>query len=185
MKWWLKQGMEQRTHWCMLPGTFMSLARHATWDLPGAARALGWAVCCLALIACSSSATPGRDAGTGGAGVHPDTQATETSTGEEDGGEDVTTGGVPEVPATNISCNQIRICSSSCTTAGCVDACAKRGTAPGRALFESWASCVSPCDVSDITCRCEASCFGGSDCEEQTGACAGDEVDYVCDELCH
>jgi hypothetical protein len=168
-------------------GRFMSLSRRAAWGVPGAARTLGGALCCLALVACSSSATPGRDAGTGGAGLHPDTQVNETMTNDEDGGQDLITGVAPEVPATDISCNQIRICAASCTTSACLDACVKRGTAPARVLFEGWASCVTPLcmDIGDITCRCEASCFGGSDCEEQTGACAGEEVDYVCDELCH
>lgn len=108
--------------------------------------------------------------------------------GDEDGGpEDLSTGVVPEIPATNLSCNQIRICASSCTTAACVDVCVKRGTAAAQGLFGDWAACVDPMcsDPGDITCRCEASCYGGSDCESQTEACAGDEVDSVCDVLCH
>jgi hypothetical protein len=114
--------------------------------------------------------------------------ATGGAAAADDGGpDDLSTGAMPEVPASNISCNQIRICASSCTTAACVDACVQRGTTAAQRLFADWAACVDPMcsDPGDITCRCEAACYGGSACESQTDACAGDEVDYVCDQLCH
>jgi hypothetical protein len=133
------------------------------------------------LTACSSSKTAAADAApkpdaAAGADSAPET-ASETTPADMGS----------EIPATNISCNQIRICASSCTTAACVKSCENRGTMAAKTLFQAYSDCVSPqcSDPGDINCQCEASCFATSICMNETEACTGAEIDFVCDELCH
>lgn len=139
---------------------------------------------CACLTACSSSKTSAADAA-----PKSDTSATPDTTANSTPGTtpDTAPGTTPEVAASDISCNQIRICASSCTTAACVTACGNRGTMAARSLFQAYLACVSPqcSDPGDITCQCEASCFGNSSCSTETEACTGQETDFVCDELCH
>ena len=139
---------------------------------------------CACLTACSSSKTSAADAAPkSDTSAAPDS-ALDTTQGTDP---DTTSGTTPEVPATNISCNQIRICMSSCTTATCVTGCKNRGTVAAQSLFQAYLDCVSPqcSDPGDITCQCEASCFATSLCSTETEACTGQETDFVCDELCH
>jgi len=133
---------------------------------------------CFYFIACSSS----KAASDAAADTAPEAvQAAPDETVLDKGG------AAPEVPSANISCNEIRICAVNCMNAACVEECVKRGTTAAQALFATYSKCVDPqcSDLGDITCRCEASCFGGSACEAETGDCTGNETDYVCDELCH
>jgi len=133
------------------------------------------------MTACSSSKTAATDAGSRADTAAGADSVTETAT------ETTASDMGSEIPATDISCNQIRICASSCTTAACVKSCENRGTMAGKALFQAYSACVSPqcSDPGDITCQCEASCFATSICSNETEACTGQETDFVCDELCH
>jgi hypothetical protein len=144
---------------------------------------LGLILICFYFAACSSNSnsnsTPDAAAG---ADTHasPDVEPPDDSVMDKGAA-------LPEVPAENISCNQIRICAVNCLNSACVEECAKRGTMAAQALFATYSRCVDPqcSDVGDITCRCEASCFGGSACEAETDDCTGDETDFVCDNFCH
>jgi hypothetical protein len=142
---------------------------------------LGLILLCFYFAACSSSSNSPSDAA-GGTDTHANQEVEPPDDSVMDRG-----AAVPEVPATDISCNQIRICASDCTNAACVEACAKRGTIAAQALFATYSKCVDPqcSDVGDVPCRCEASCFGGSACETETDDCTGNETDFVCDNFCH
>jgi hypothetical protein len=136
---------------------------------------------CFYFAACSSNNKSASDAAAG-ADTHANQEVEPPDDSVMDKG-----AAVPEVPATNISCNQIRICASDCTNAACVEDCSKRGTMAAQALFAAYSKCVDPqcSDVGDVPCRCEASCFGGSACEAETDDCTGNETDFVCDNFCH
>jgi hypothetical protein len=136
---------------------------------------------CAGLTACSSSSTAATDAAPRGDTATPGDAAPETAP------EALPADTGSEIPATDISCNQIRICASSCTTAACVNTCENRGTMAAKTLFQAYSACVNPqcSDPGDLTCQCEASCFATSICSNETEACTGQETDFVCDELCH
>ena len=145
---------------------------------------LGLILVCFYFVACSSSNNNSNSAPDAAGGV--DTHAGQDVEPSDDSVMDKGAA-VPEVPAANISCNQIRICAVNCMNAACVEDCAKRGTMAAQTLFAAYSKCVDPqcSDVGDITYRCEASCFGGSAYEAETDDCTGDETDFVCDNFCH
>jgi hypothetical protein len=144
--------------------------------MPNLDRSLGLLVPCLCLwlAACSSDSKPS------------DAAVSDTGTG---GGDD--SGGAvrPTLPASNLTCNQIRICASECNDQACINACEARGATAGVTAFQALTSCidVEMCEVgvAGIVCSCEATCFASSPCVDASDECTQSEEPWVCDNLCH
>lgn len=132
--------------------------------------------------ACSSSGGGSRDAGAGGAG------------GAGNGGAGPgTDGSASDADAGAWTCQQVRICASTCTSDSCVSDCKQRGGAGALAAFQTVTSCTQGSaadggggcppigDPGYYNCLCLAQCLQDPPCAATLDPCLGAvSIDLVC-----
>jgi hypothetical protein len=131
---------------------------------------------CLGGPGCSSSASTPHDAASGSAGA---------------GGPDA--GGDATADAAAWTCQQVRICASTCTSDSCVSDCKQRGSATALAAFQTVTSCTQGSaadggggcppigDPGYYNCLCLAQCLQDPPCAATLDPCLGTvSIDLVC-----